>query len=271
MKDYPNYLNEFEQEFELDRGSGETNDFEFENEDQEWEFEDDNEQDEEFESDNEFENDNEWENDDHEWGGGGSPEREYENRLYEALNGDHESAFEMEQSVDRVLYEMEMDYFWKPLKNLWNKHKGKIFKLAKKYIPGSGILSTVQKLAGGDIRGFLKNAVIQGAGAMIPGGSIIANALTNQEAPVSAGATRPQVRQMVDMAKTAFQNQLRGVTGLRPGADLKNQIRQLSKQSMANAMRQHGSPYKGMNRQVIPLRPGSIVSVHPDKIIIRQR
>jgi len=268
MNNYPNYLNEFEQEFELDNGSADemTNyEAEFSNNDQEWEFEEDHEQDGEFE----FEEDHEYE-EDREWLGG-SRDNEFESRLYEALNGDHEDAFEMEQNVDRVLYEMEMDYFWKPLKSLWNKHKGKIFNLAKKYIPGSGILNTVQKLAGGDIRGFLKNAIIQGAGAFVPGGSIIANALTNQETPAGGNVNRQQVRQMVDMAKTAYQNQLRGVTNLNPRGDLKSQIRQLTRQSLASAVRHHGSPFKGMDRQVIRLRPGSVVTVHPDRIIIRQR
>lgn len=281
MKDYPNYLNEFEQEFELDSESAGSNDQEWANDnheqDQEWEFEDDREQDQEsdYEDDREFENEFEWgsdsEADNQEWGGGYSPDREYENRLFEALNGDHENAFELEQNVDRVLYEMEMDYFWKPLKRLWNKHKGKIFSLAKKYIPGAGVLDTIQKLAGGDLRGFLKGAVLQGAGALIPGGSIIANALSNQETPLANGVSRAQVRQTVQTVKTAFQNQLRGVTKLQPGADLKSQVRQLSRQSMSAAIRQHGSPFKGTHRRVIRLRPGSIVSVHPDRIIIHQR
>jgi hypothetical protein len=254
MNTNKDYLSEFEREFELDNFSSEyegemnmseefedelENDFSNES-NEELETHDEYELDNEYESDNEYEfedeqPDSESENYLQEYN---SPDHEFEDRIYSALNGEYESSFEMEQELDRVLHEMEVEYFWKSAKNLWKKHKNKLMPLAKKFLPG-GTLTSLAKFAGGDIRGLLKNglfkkALTMGANFLAPGvGGAIAGSLLNRETP-NANNTRAQAAQAVKIAKESYKNMAVLIPKLGQG-NISNQISNFSKQALTMA------------------------------------
>lgn len=269
-------MSEFEREFELNDFSseydGEMNTSE--------EFEDELENDFSNELNDELETQDEYEsNDEYEFDGEqpdsesenylqeyNSPDQEFEDRIYSALNGEHESSFEMEQEIDRVLHEMEVEYFWKAAKGFWNKHKKKLMPLAKHLIPG-GTLASLAKFAGGDIRGLIKKGLITAANVYMPGvGGAIAGKLLNSETPTKANQSRAQARQTVKVAKAAYQNMAGLVPNLRPG-NIPNQISNFSKQALAKAKQRH-SAYQGRTKKVISIKPNSIVVVRPDRVII---
>lgn len=273
---------DFENEFELEQGDYTNNEFE----DNEFELGDEESgiADNEFENiEEEFETDDEsdYEDGDHEFedsemetrswlGEYGSSDHEYEERIYGALSGEYESSYEMEQEIDRVLYEMEMDYFWKSAKKLWNKHKKKIIGAAKGFLP-SGTLQGIAKLAGGDIRGLLKSDLLKkglslAANAVAPGiGGAVAGTLLNSETP-NVNNLQNQASQFVQTAKSAYQNMARSIPQLRAG-NIPGQIRAFSRRSFNNAVHRSNS-YKGKKKQVIPTGAGAFVVVKPGRVII---
>lgn len=267
--------NEFELELE-DSSSQEIQEGEFELADEE--FEDMNNEFEnvegefEMEAETDYEDDHEFEEPDREsrqWLGE-SNDYEYEDRIYAALSGEYESSYEMEQELDRVLYEMEMDYFWKSAKKLWKKHKNKILGAAKGFLP-AGTLQTLAKVAGGDIRSLLKSDLLKkglsmAANAVAPGvGGVIAGQLLDSEVG-GANNVRNQAAQFVQTAKNAYQNMAKYIPHLKPG-NIPQQISTLSRQAFNNAVQRQNS-YRGKKRRVIQTAPGSIVVVKPGRIII---
>jgi len=281
------YLSEFEREFEvndfsseyedeLDSSEEHEDDFSGEYSD-EYELSDDHESNDDSEYEFEFEteqDDSEMENYLQEYG---SDDREYEDRLYAALSGEHENSFEMEQEVDRVLYEMQKDYFFKGLSNFVKKKSG-IFKklsgIAKQFIPG-GTLASLAKLAGGDLRNLLKSDLLKkgltmAANAALPGvGGAVAGALLNKETPSGVDAARAQAQQAVNVAKDAYQNMAKLLPNLQPG-NVSGQINRFSRQALAAARGRHARRFGGGRRakQVIHIRPGATVVVKRDRIII---
>jgi len=283
MNNDKDYLSEFEREFELNDFSseydGEMNaseefDNEFENDfssetNDEFETQDEYELNDEYESEDEYEfqdeqSDSEMENYLQEYD---SPDREFEDRIYSALNGEHESSFEMEQELDRVLHEMEVEYFWKAAKGFWNKHKKKLMKVAN-LTPLGGGLSMLAKAAGGDLRGLLKKGAMMAANAYLPGvGGAIAGKLLNSETAAPADP-RAQAQQVVQVAKDAYRNMAGLVPNLRPG-NIPNQISRFSRQALTMARNKHsGRRRGGKGKRVIRLNPGSTVVVKRDRIII---
>lgn len=280
MNNDKDYLSEFEKEFELDNFSSEYDGEINMSEEFEDELENDfsNESNEELETHNEYESNDEYEFEDEQSDSEfknylqeyNSPDQEFEDRIYSALNGEHESSFEMEQELDRVLHEMEVEYFWKSAKNLWKKHKNKIIPFAKQLIPG-GTLASLVKFAGGDLRNLLKSDLVKeglsmAANAAMPGvGGAVASGLLDSETP-NTNNPRAQARAGVKVAKAAYQKMAGLVPNLRPG-NVPNQISGFSKQALATAKQQH-SAYKGRTKQVIQIKPDSIVVVRPDRVII---
>lgn len=286
MNNYKDYLSEFESEFELDDSVSEYNadsnaSSEFESElendfsgESEYEFEsgDESEIDEEGESDEEYEfeslQDSESENYLQEYG---SPDQEFEDRLYAALSGQYETSYEMEQEIDRVLYEIEDHFFKLPkIKRFFNKHKKKLLSVAKSFVPG-GTIRQLAKFAGGDLRNLLKSDLFKkglsmAANAVAPGvGGALAGGLLNSEMP-NANRARAQAKQAVKVARDAYRNLAGTIPNLRPG-NVPNQIHRLSRQALI-AAHSRNSVYKGKSRKVIPRSPNSIVVVRPDRIII---
>jgi hypothetical protein len=269
MNNDKDYLSEFEREFELNDFSSEYDGEMNTSEESDNEFENDfsNESNDEFESNDEYElndeqSDSVMENYLQEYD---SPDREYEDRIYSALSGEHESSFEMEQEIDRVLHEMEVEYFWKAAKGFWNKHKKKLMKVAN-LTPLGGGLSILAKAAGGDLRGLLKKGAMMAANAYLPGvGGVIAGKLLNSETATPADP-RAQARQLVQVAKDAYRNMAGLVPNLRPG-NIPNQISRFSRQALMMARNKH-SVRRRRGRRVIRLNPGSTVVVKRDRIII---
>jgi hypothetical protein len=282
----PDFENEFELELEDNTNSEfEDTNNEFELADQE--FEDMQNEHEDYENiegelDQEFENpEQEFEDTSNEYSytnnesrnwlsENGSMDREYEDRIYSALSGEYENSFEMEQEIDRVLYEMEMDYFWGSAKKLWNKHKKKLLGLAKNFVPG-GTLLNLAKLAGGDLRSILKSDLFKkglslAANAVAPGvGGAIAGSLLNNEMP-SANNLRNQAKQAVQIARSAYQN-MAGLVPMLNTGNIQGQLNNFSRQALNSALRRN-SIYKGKKKRVIQIMRGSIVVVRPDKVVI---
>lgn len=271
MRDYADYLSEFEQEFELDDNEFESTDDSNEYAESEWESDEEY----EAEADEEFEfeiEDSEGET----WSY--SPEQEYENRLYEVLNSGMNNEFEMEQEIDRVMYEMEQDFFWKKLKSMGSKFLkstgGQMIKKLAQKTPFGAAIGALSKVARGDIKGALKgvlnNGMLKHAVGFLPGGSLvskgmdIAGKLMNNETP---GISRAQVGQAVQLAKSAYGHLANDLAKTNNPAYL----RSLGKTSMRKAMGGMHSPTKGKSKRRIPLEPGSVVTVHPTHINIWQR
>jgi hypothetical protein len=279
---------DFENEFELDLEDNTNSEFEetnneFELADQEFEDiqnEQENYENIEGEFEEEFENpEQEFEdtsnaysnNESRNWlGEDSSLDKEYEDRIYTALSGEYENSFEMEQEIDRVLYEMEMDYFWGSAKKLWNKQKKKLLGVAKNFVPG-GTLLNLAKLAGGDLRGILKSDLFKkglslAANAVAPGvGGAIAGSLLDNETPV-VNNLGGQAKQAVQIAKSAYKNMAGLIPSLQPG-NIPQQLRRFSSQALMGAKKRQNI-FMGKKKQVIPIATGSIVVVRPNKVII---
>jgi hypothetical protein len=258
-----NELEERDNEFELaDQELGDVQN-EYENIEGEFESDDRELEDNNYEYANTDSESSDWLNNEYD-----GSEREYEDRIYAALSGEYESSYEMEQEIDKVLYEMEMDYFFNPFKKL----KG-LKNLAKKI---AGNLQSLAKLAGIDVRSLLKNdwvkkglslaanAVAPGVGGAIASG-LLNSGLLNNEMP-SANNLRQQAKQAVQVAKSAYQNMAGLMPTLRSG-NIPDQLKRFSRMAFDNAKRKH-SIYRGKRKQVIATAPGSIVVVRPDKVVI---
>lgn len=266
MKKHPDYLSEFEQEFELADemdSSGQS----YESDDQEYEWEEDT----EMESDDEYEAE---QDDELESWAPPVPRGSYGSRLYEAMYSGADNEFEMDREVDQILREMEQDYFFGAAKN-WLKKKG--LGLAKKFaqkLPiGGDLLSTLSSVARGDIRDalkrFMKSDLLKTGLAAIPGGAAIAqgldlaNQLSNSEMPA-----RRNVEKAVAIGKRAYQYLAQELPAARTVAE----ANALGKAAVRRSVRDYSNAGQqnnpGMRR--IPLRPGAVVTVHADHLIIRQ-
>jgi len=301
MNTNKDYLSEFEREFELDNFSSEyeggmnmseefedelENDFSNES-NEELETHDEYELDNEYESDNEYELDSEYEsNDEYEFEDEqqdsesenylqeyNSRDQEFEHRIYSALSGEYENSFEMEQEIDRVLYEMEKDYFFGGLKKFIKKKAGSLGNLtgiAKHFFPG-GTLASLAKYAGVDVRNLLKSNMFKkllatGANFAMPGvGGAIAGKLLNSETP-NANNARAHARQTVRVAKDAYRNMAGLMPNLRRG-NIPKQISQFSRQALTMAQKKH-SGYRGRTKKVIRINSNSIVVVKSGRVII---
>lgn len=281
MNNEKDYLSEFEREFELNDYSSEydgemntsdefENDFSSESND-EYELESEFESNDQYELNDEFEYDSDSENYLQEYD---SRDQEFEDRLYAALSGEHESSFEMEQEIDRVLHEMEKDYFFGKIGKFIKKHSGTIGRLtniAKQFIPGAN-LASLTKLAGGTLRGLLKNDLIRkgltmAANGYLPGvGGMVAGKLLNSETP-TADQARTQAANAVQVAKTAYQNLAQMLPGLRPG-NVPAQINQFSRRAITTARGRLTRDHRRRRKQVIQVSSNSVVVVKPGRVII---
>ena len=293
MNNDKDYLSEFEREFELNDFSSEYDGEMNTSEEFEDEFENNfsNESNDELETNDEYELDNEYEsNDEYEFEDeqpdsesgnylqeSNSPDQEFEDRIYSALNGEYESSFEMEQEIDRVLYEMQRDHFFGGLSKFLKKKVGSLGKLtaiAKQFIPG-GTLASLAKFAGVDLRNLLKSDLFKKGLAMaanvyMPGvGGAIAGKLLNSETPTNANQIRAHARQTVRVAKDAYRNMVPlMINNLRPG-NIPNQISRFSQQALTMAKTKHRD-HRGKTKQVIRITRNSIVVVrrNPYRVII---
>lgn len=276
MKNENNYLNEFEQEFELDDELEQGNPSDYHAQEYDGEQEDGF----ESEGDDEYlmEADDEFETDDQEfeaWDaqGGYNRNREYENRLYETLNSGYDNEFEMEQEVNRVLHEMEQDYFFGSVGKWLKKRGGGILKTVAGNTPLGAAVKAISAPMRGRIRSLLKNKLFQTAASFIPGaGPIVSKAMDvvgNMDSETPAATSRNQVRQAVQVGQKAYQNLADDLTRARNP----RQLQQAGKNAWNRAVRDHRSasatpPVAGRQQRNIRIRPGSHVVVYPTYIRI---
>lgn len=276
MKHRDDYLSEFELEFESDDAYSE-NAFEAGNdfpEEAEWEKDDEMEDSYETPDEGEFE----LESDDQEFetwqedSGEHSRDREFEDRLYNALRSGTDNELEMEMEVRWVQHEMEQDYFFKSFKNLRRKYGPGLLNKIAGSTPWGMAVKAISKHGRGLIRkainsNLLKTAAqfIPGAGPVISKGMDIAGQMMNSETPVQP-VSRAEIRRAVQVGKQAYQNLAHGLVTMRDPKELP----ELGKNALQQAVRTHGGAYKNKKKTEIPIRPDSIVSVHRDKVIIWQ-
>lgn len=272
MKDIQNNLSEFEREFELDDVR------EMEMDSDAWEMGYDNEYEFEDGRDAEYEGEQEWEAGQDEYEPeyqpesyeGGGRDREFEDRLIETLT-DRENEFEMEMEIDRVLHEMEQDYFFPQIRKLAKQHAPGFIKSLAGGVPAALASKVFSEKGRRFLRGALKNRWLQKAAQFIPGGGpIISQAMDiagrMAEAEMPQSAPRKEARQLVKVAKTAYQNLARNMVGM-PAGSTAAQLVDTGKKVLQQAIKEH-SAYKGKRRQIIPRPADSIVVVRPDKIIL---
>lgn len=267
-----NYLSEFEREFELDDELENPPGFDSladEASDIDSEYEYDEEEDLEY---GEEEVDNEYENETEPWDM--EADQDYTNRLYEAMRDGVDNEFEMEQTIDRVLYEMEQDFFFKKLQKAGTKFLrtsgGKLVKKVVKNSPWGIAAKALSKVARGDIKGALKgvlnNDLVKQAVSMMPGGGAIskgmdvANKLIEDETP---GVSKENAQRAVQLAKHAYGNLAKNMAQMTS----LNQLKDMGKNSVKKAAEDMKNHRKGMRKTQIPLKPGSIVTVHAGKFI----
>jgi hypothetical protein len=270
MRGNPDYLSEFEQEFELEFESesfDNENDFELDNEfesDNAYEFESDSEYDSESDSEFEFEADS------------------YESRLYEILNNNYESELEFENNLNEVLHEMEKDYFWGGLKK-WVKKRGGIGGLLAKYAKKLPITSAAQALssvARGDLRGALKNVMsndlfktglsfIPGGAAAVKGLDMANKLLGDSETP---NVPMEKIKQAVAVGKAAYDGLAKGLANAQTPQDVKDMGKKALQQAIQGVKSGFGSGVKsgatGGKKRVIHYAKGSKICIYPDRIVI---
>jgi len=265
-------LSEFEREFELDDEFESTSGFDgFSDEasdlNSEYEYEEDGEYgDEEYDGDNEYEDEMEsWDM---------PNEQAYANRLYEAMTNGMDNEFEMEQTIDRVLYEMEQDFFFKRFKKLGKKFLqttgGRLVKKLAQNSPWGIVATGLSKVARGDIKGAIKgvlnNDLVKQAVSMMPGGGAIAkgmdvaNQLIEGETPAISKTT---AQQAVQLAKGSYTNLAKNMAQM----SNVNQLKDMGRDAVKKAADSMNNNRKGMRKTQIPLKPGAIVTVHAGKFI----
>ena len=230
----------------------------------------------EFESDSEFE-ENEYEDNAYEFDNGNSREREFENRLYRALTTNHYNEFEADQAINRVFYEFEQDFFFKKLKkygkNFLKTKGGQLLKKVAKNSPWGIAVEGLTKVARGDIKGALKgvlnNDLIKQAVSFVPGGAAIskgmdiANNMMQNEAPA---VSKAKSEKTVQLAKASYSHLAKNLANMSDP----NQLKTMGKDAVKKAIADMNVHRKGMQKTKIPLKAGSIVTVHGTYVNIWQ-
>lgn len=131
-------------------------------------------------------------------------------RFYELSQGSYESEFELDEDVNRLVAEMEHEFFFKGLgRRLRRAGKGllkKAVKAAAGSIPAVKALQSVTQLARGNLRGMLGSLAKAGLASAIPGGAVALPALKalgfEAEEPE---ANREAWRNYGEVSREAFQ------------------------------------------------------------------
>lgn len=276
MKNQNDYLSEFEQEFEMEDtmyADEKENSFEYGGDALEYDASGESEADDEFE----WENDGTYQ-DEFEYGSSGaaySSDQEYEERLFNAFTSGGDNEFEMEMEIERVLHEMEQDYFFGSLKNFIKKRGPGLLKKLAGSTPLGQVVKRLSRSSRGLIRRALKSKLLRTGIGMIPGyGAAINQGLNTLDGLVNSEMgdneiSREKARQVVQVGKQAYQNLANGMITM----NNINSLRGLGTGALRSAVASvggGGSSFKNKRKSVIPIRPNSIVTVHPDKVVIWQ-
>lgn len=276
MKNQNDYLSEFEQEFEMEDtlyADDRENSYEYGNDEFEYDASGEAEADDEFEWEEDETYQDEFEYGDN--GAGYSSDKEYEERLFNAIRSNGDNEFEMEMEIERVFHEMEQDYFFGSLKKFIKKRgPGLLKKLAGK-TPLGQVLKRISLNPRGLIRRALKSKLLRTGIGMIPGyGAAINQGLSTLDGLVNSEMgdnelTRDKIRQVVQVGKQAYQNLASGMVTM----NNLNSLRNLGAGALRSAVASvggGGNTLKNKRKTVISIRPNSSVTVHPDKVVIWQ-
>jgi hypothetical protein len=231
-------MSEMEREFELEMD----NDFEFEMENSDEEFEDtDYESDDEFE----FEDYEDEPQSEFEWSGGNS---DYGERFYELSQREFESETEVDEAVDRLLTEMENEFFWggilKKAKNAAMGLAKKGMALAKKAginLPSldalKSMLGPLSGLLKGNLGALIKPA-LKAALAAHPAGAALLPALKGLgfETGEDMDGNREAYNRYADVAREAFESLAESVN---QNADNPLEASRLATNAFQKSLRKH--------------------------------
>ena len=177
---------------------------------------------------------------------------------------------------------MEQDYFWGGLKKLGRKAFKFAMPLAQKAlknIPGgekyAGLLQTLST----DPRKFLRDAIKtvgpMALNAVAPGAGSVLGAVMNSEVTVPKSKAQQAAKDTVAVGKKVFTDFANNIAKIPPTDNLqqaKNSLSSAAKAAVQGAVNQikqrHKSDYGGRHKRVVKIKPNSIVSVHPDHIVI---
>jgi hypothetical protein len=132
-------------------------------------------------------------------------------RFYELSQGSYESEYELDQEVNRLVADMEQEFFFKGLgKRLRNAGKGLLKKAMKHAVgkfPALSALKGVTQLARGNLKGMLGSLAKAGLASAIPGGAVALPALSALGFEVDEPeANREAWRNYGEVSREAFQH-----------------------------------------------------------------
>jgi hypothetical protein len=111
---------------------------------------------------------------------GDSPDG-FAERFYELGQGSYESEYELDDSVNEIVGQMEREFFFsaikKRLKNAGKSLLKKGLDYAAGAIPGGQVLKALTQLSRGNLKGLLASLAKSGLAAAIPGGAVALPAL----------------------------------------------------------------------------------------------
>jgi hypothetical protein len=287
-----NYMSELESEFELNNelsSNNEYNDesnfeeeynYELESDDAEYmdqeddEFEDNEYEEDEYEDDefeNEYENDEEYETDyaTNSRDGNYDRDREFENRLYQAIRTNVNSELDTDHELESILHEMEQEYFFGSAKR-WLKNKANRLKSLKG-------LTALGRL---NIRKLLKSKLLQTAAAFIPGaGPIVSKVMGIASSALDkVDAAKEKIQDVVQVGKEAYKDLAKTV----PEAQNEFEVQRASKMALNRAIQNQSlrkfsggrfgknSQYNNRVKRVLSIQLNARVAVFPTKISINR-
>ena len=278
MKNQNDYLSEFEQEFEMEDtmyADDKENSYEYSNDEFEYDASGEAEADDEFEWEEDETYQDEFEYGSSDESNAYSSDQEYEERLLSAFRSGANNEFEMEMEIERVFHEMEQDYFFGSLKKFIKKRGPGFLKKLAGSTPLGKLVQKISRDGRGLIRRALKSKLLRTGIGMIPGyGAAINQGLSTLDGLVNSEMgdseiSRQKVRQVVQVGKRAYQNLANGMLTM----NNINSLRSLGTGALRSAVASvggGGSSFKNKHKSVIPIKPNSIVTVHPGKVVIWQ-
>lgn len=255
---------DLEQEFELEFGDISAADRlgELEDTDEEFEFDDETGDGDRESADDEFEGfDEEFEDSSDSEAGS-----EYVEQFLELASRTYESETELDESVNRVLGEMEREYFWGKLKSLAKKGLrsgvGRLINTAKKMATSHPLFKSLQGLTSlhrKGLRGLLGQVANAAISATPYGGAINTAMKALNFQPGGATQQRESWENFVSVAREAYEDLAENLNETTPTiASAQDQ----ANRSLTNALRKHrGGRGKGARRRVIRLRPGQKLTI----------
>jgi len=254
------WTSDLEREFELEFGDISVTDRlgELEDADEEFEGFDDQEtvDDEEFQLDEELE-----------FEAYGASSDKYVDRFMELASQSYESELELDESVERLLGEMEREYFWGALKKVARRGLragvGKLISQAKHLAKSHPLYRSLQGLTSlhrRGLRGLLGQLASAAASATPYGGAINAAMKAPNFQPGAPQQEREAWENFVNVSKDAYQNLAANISETESIGGAQDQ----AARALSDAISKHRgnvSGSRGDGRRIIRLRPGEKVTI----------